>query len=310
LTKFLAARHHAGGNHSRQRQIPMGASRWAFRDVQPPGCLRTMIWSTRITSGQLPYRALPQRVFSATMGPVLSPLSAFLLLQGIETVAVRIDRTSENAARSRTFCARTPASPGSTTPASRKSPYYSLAEIPRRSHLLADDVRHPRRLQRGTAFYDALKLVKRLVNLGDAKSLACHPASTPTGRCRAENRSRVTPEMIRLSIGIEHIDTSSPTSIRRSASRRNGKERPGRMASPTLPELTAMRQAAPDGRSDPATVVIGLSTTCRTRRCADRGPVSRAAGRHAAGASSCHRIIAGRAALDGRSCICRNSTNP
>ena len=57
-------------------------------------------------------------------------------------------------------------------------------------------------------FYDALKLVKRLVNLGDAKSLACHPASTTHRQMSAEEQRKagVTPEMIRLSVGIEHID--------------------------------------------------------------------------------------------------------
>ena len=57
-------------------------------------------------------------------------------------------------------------------------------------------------------FYDALKLIKRLVNLGDAKSLACHPASTTHRQMSAEEQRKagVTPEMIRVSIGIEHID--------------------------------------------------------------------------------------------------------
>ncbi|MGB0125372.1 MAG: PLP-dependent transferase, partial [Silvibacterium sp.] len=57
-------------------------------------------------------------------------------------------------------------------------------------------------------FYDALKLVSRLVNLGDAKSLACHPASSTHRQMSAEEQRRagVMPEMIRLSVGIEHID--------------------------------------------------------------------------------------------------------
>src|SRR3989475_4980639 len=60
----------------------------------------------------------------------------------------------------------------------------------------------------GKQFYDALKLVKRLVNLGDAKSLACHPASTTHRQMSVEEQRKagVTPEMIRLSIGIEHAD--------------------------------------------------------------------------------------------------------
>jgi O-acetylhomoserine (thiol)-lyase len=60
----------------------------------------------------------------------------------------------------------------------------------------------------GVAFYDALRLVKRLVNLGDAKSLACHPASTTHRQMTPEEQRKagVTPEMIRLSVGVEHIE--------------------------------------------------------------------------------------------------------
>jgi O-acetylhomoserine (thiol)-lyase len=60
----------------------------------------------------------------------------------------------------------------------------------------------------GTRFYDALKLVKRLVNIGDAKSLACHPASTTHRQMSPEEQAvaGVQPETIRLSVGIEHID--------------------------------------------------------------------------------------------------------
>jgi O-acetylhomoserine (thiol)-lyase len=63
-------------------------------------------------------------------------------------------------------------------------------------------------LTAGKAFYDALRLVKRLVNIGDAKSLACHPASTTHRQMTPIELANagVTPEMIRLSIGIEHID--------------------------------------------------------------------------------------------------------
>ena len=63
-------------------------------------------------------------------------------------------------------------------------------------------------LEAGKKFYDALKLFKRLVNLGDAKSLACHPASTTHRQMSAEEQEKagVNPEMIRLSVGIEHID--------------------------------------------------------------------------------------------------------
>ena len=63
-------------------------------------------------------------------------------------------------------------------------------------------------LAAGVRFYDALRLISRLVNLGDAKSLACHPASTTHRQMPAEALAKagVTPEMIRLSVGIEHVD--------------------------------------------------------------------------------------------------------
>jgi O-acetylhomoserine (thiol)-lyase len=63
-------------------------------------------------------------------------------------------------------------------------------------------------LEGGKRFYNALKLVKRLVNLGDAKSLACHPASTTHRQMPAADQIKagVRPEMIRLSVGIEHVD--------------------------------------------------------------------------------------------------------
>jgi O-acetylhomoserine (thiol)-lyase len=63
-------------------------------------------------------------------------------------------------------------------------------------------------LEAGKRFYDALGLITRLVNIGDAKSLACHPASTTHRQMSPENQTKagVKPEMIRLSIGIEHID--------------------------------------------------------------------------------------------------------
>ena len=63
-------------------------------------------------------------------------------------------------------------------------------------------------LDAGKAFYDPLKLFKRLVNMGDAKSLACHPASTTHRQMSAQEQEKagVRPEMIRLSVGIEHID--------------------------------------------------------------------------------------------------------
>jgi O-acetylhomoserine (thiol)-lyase len=89
------------------------------------------------------------------------------------------------------------------------NPYHALAQkylAGRACSLLTFGVRGG--FEAGKKFYDALELVKRLVNMGDAKSLACHPASTTHRQMSADEQRHagVRPEMIRLSIGIEHID--------------------------------------------------------------------------------------------------------
>jgi O-acetylhomoserine (thiol)-lyase len=90
-----------------------------------------------------------------------------------------------------------------------ESPYYELAQKytnGRPSALLTFGIKGG--FEAGVRFYDSLKLFKRLVNIGDAKSLAAHPASTTHRQLRPEEQAAagVTPDMIRLCIGIEHID--------------------------------------------------------------------------------------------------------
>lgn len=90
-----------------------------------------------------------------------------------------------------------------------ESPYYKLAQRylnGRASSLFTFGIAGG--LAAGKGFYDRLKLIKRLVNIGDAKTLACHPASTTHRQMTPpeQRKAGVTPEMIRLSIGIEHID--------------------------------------------------------------------------------------------------------
>jgi O-acetylhomoserine (thiol)-lyase len=148
-------------------------------------------------------------VYQRTTGAVLSPLSAFLLLQGIETVALRIDRHVENGRRVAEFLRKDPRVEWVNYAGFPENAFHSLARKylgGRACSLLTFGVRGG--LEGGKRFYDALQLFKRLVNLGDAKSLACHPAST-THRQMSEDEQRragVTPEMIRLSVGIEHIE--------------------------------------------------------------------------------------------------------
>ena len=148
-------------------------------------------------------------VYQRTMGSVLSPFNAFLLLQGIETIGVRIDRHVENARRVAEFLRDDARVAWVNYAGFPDSPYYALAQkyLGGRACALMTFGVHGG-FEAGARFYDALGMIKRLVNLGDAKSLACHPASTTHRQLSASEQAKagVRPEMIRLSIGIEHVD--------------------------------------------------------------------------------------------------------
>jgi len=148
-------------------------------------------------------------VYQRTMGAVLAPMNAFLLLQGIETVAVRIDRHVDNALAVAEFLRRDPRVESVNYAGFADNPYYPLVQKylgGRACSLLTFEIRGG--FDSGMRFYDALKLFKRLVNLGDAKSLACHPASTTHRQMSPAEQlaAGVGPGSIRLSVGIEHID--------------------------------------------------------------------------------------------------------
>jgi O-acetylhomoserine (thiol)-lyase len=148
-------------------------------------------------------------VYLRTTGAVLSPLSAFLLLQGIETVALRVERHVANGKRVAEFLRDDPRVEWVNYSGFADNVCYALARrylCGQACSLMTFGVTGG--FEAGKRFYDALRLIKRLVNLGDAKTLACHPAST-THRQMSPDEQRnagVTPEMIRLSVGIEHID--------------------------------------------------------------------------------------------------------
>ena len=142
-------------------------------------------------------------------GSALSPFNAFLLLQGLETLPLRMERHVDNAmavARHLQSHSQVEWIHYAGLPDSK---YYDLAQKytnGRPSALLSFGVKGG--YDAGVKFYDALKLFRRLVNIGDAKSLAAHPAST-THRQLTESEQAdagVTPDMIRLCIGIEHVD--------------------------------------------------------------------------------------------------------
>ncbi|MDE1924069.1 MAG: aminotransferase class V-fold PLP-dependent enzyme [Gammaproteobacteria bacterium] len=148
-------------------------------------------------------------VYQRTVGAVLAPMNAFLLLQGIETVAVRLDRHIDNARRVAEFLNADPRVSSVNYAGFADSPYHHLVQKYLRGRacsLMTFELRGG--LAAGIRFYDSLKLFKRLVNLGDAKSLACHPASTTHRQMSPAEQlaAGVGPGSIRISVGIEHID--------------------------------------------------------------------------------------------------------
>ncbi len=142
-------------------------------------------------------------------GAALSPMNAFMLMQGLETLSLRMERHCENALKVAQYLQNHEKVSWVSYAGLEDSQFYPLAQKYMKgkpSAILSFGLKEG--YDAGVRFYDALKIFKRLVNIGDAKSLACHPAST-THRQLTEPEQKqagVSPEMIRLSVGIEHID--------------------------------------------------------------------------------------------------------
>ena len=150
-------------------------------------------------------RVVPLR----NMGAALSPFNAFLILQGIETLSLRMERHCENAQKVAQYLQ-----------GHGKVKWVNYAGLPgdryhdlagrymngKPSAILSFGIEGGR--EAGARFIDALQMIKRLVNIGDAKSLACHPATTTHRQLNEQEMARagVSVDMVRLSIGIEHID--------------------------------------------------------------------------------------------------------
>ena len=142
-------------------------------------------------------------------GSAISPFNAFQIMQGIETLNLRMDRHCDNALAVATHLRDHPKVEWTRYAGLTGDPYHQLAVRyldGRASGILTFGIKGG--FAAGVRFYDALRLFKRLVNIGDAKSLACHPASTTHRQLTEEEQLSVgvRPEAIRLSIGIEHID--------------------------------------------------------------------------------------------------------
>jgi O-acetylhomoserine (thiol)-lyase len=144
-----------------------------------------------------------------TLGAVAAPWNAFLLAQGVETLALRMDRICFNAEIIARFLARHPAVAWVRYPVLPEHPDHALCLRylgGRGSGVLSFGIRGGRAA--GAVFQDALQLVLRSTNLGDCRTLVCHPASTTHRQLSPEDlRASGTPEdLVRLSVGIEHVE--------------------------------------------------------------------------------------------------------
>ena len=203
-------RHHARRRDRRQRHVPVGGARVRATRCSASRMRPTTASSTPSTTARRPFSGACAASFSAPSARCSRPFNAFLLLQGIETVALRVERHVENARRVAEFL-RADARVASVSYAGfPDNPYYPLAQkyLGGRACSL-HDLRDPRRLRCGHAL---LRCAAALQAPGQSRAMPSRsPVIRPpprTGRCRPEEQrtAGVGPETIRLSVGIEHID--------------------------------------------------------------------------------------------------------
>ncbi len=209
LTKYLGGHGNSlGGMIVDSGKFPWAEHKQKFRRLNEPdpsyhGVVYTEALGAAAFIGRA--RVVPLR----NTGAAISPFNAFMILQGIETLALRMDRITENTLAVAHFLQK-----------HAKVKWVNYAGLPgQRDHVLAQKYLDGRPsgiltfgvqggMAGGARFQDALKLVTRLVNIGDCKSLACHPASTTHRQLSPDEMAKagVTEDTVRLSIGIEHID--------------------------------------------------------------------------------------------------------
>ncbi|MCX7086330.1 MAG: aminotransferase class I/II-fold pyridoxal phosphate-dependent enzyme [Methylococcales bacterium] len=209
LTKYLGGHGNSiGGVIVDSGKFPWAEHKARFKRLNEPDVSYHGVVYTEAL-GPAAYIGRARVVPLRNTGAAISPFNSFLILQGIETLALRMDRICENALKVAQFLK-----------AHSKVAWVNYAGLDdhadkplvdkymggRASGILTFGLKDGRKA--GENFQDALKLFTRLVNIGDAKSLACHPASTTHRQLSPAElvKAGVTEEMVRLSIGIEHID--------------------------------------------------------------------------------------------------------
>ena len=209
LTKYLGGHGNSiGGIIVDSGKFPWAEHKAKFRRLNEPDVSYHGVVYTEAL-GPAAYIGRARVVPLRNTGAAISPFNAFLILQGIETLAVRMERIVENTLAVAGFLQQ-----------HKKVSWVNYAGLPgHKDHALAQKYLGGRPsgiltfgvkggLAAGAKFQDALKLFTRLVNIGDAKSLACHPASTTHRQLNPSELvlAGVTEDMVRLSVGIEHID--------------------------------------------------------------------------------------------------------
>ena len=211
LTKYLGGHGTTiGGAIVDSGKFPWAQHKARFRRLNEPdvsyhGVVYTEALGAAAYIGRA--RVVPLR----NMGAALSPTNAFQILQGIETLALRMDRICDNALRVASHLQAHPKVGWVNYAGLPDHPDHALVRKlmgGRASGIISFGLKAADSREAGARFQDALQLFTRLVNIGDAKSLACHPASTTHRQLNADELAKagVKEDMVRLSVGIEHID--------------------------------------------------------------------------------------------------------
>ncbi len=213
LTKYLGGHGNSiGGAIVDSGKFPWAQHKERFRRLNEPDVSYHGVVYTEAL-GPAAYIGRARVVPLRNTGAAISPFNAFLILQGIETLSLRMDRISDNALAVATYLQSHPKVAWVNYVGLEGHPDHALVKkylSGRASGLLTFGLKGPagEGRERGARFLDALQLFTRLVNIGDVRSLATHPASTTHRQLGPEELAKagVSEETVRLSVGIEHID--------------------------------------------------------------------------------------------------------